>query len=272
VSRFAAEVARDPLGYRWEELGGYGPEDGDELYAGSVYLRPNGYDELMKAWRRDGKVALEHCYDPFLKEPALFRIFAALPLTTDAILAFANEYGDITRFEVVIEDGGTTFWEWREEIKEFRHLVAEADKFLAKPVGGRGQLKRAQAIADFIDPILSQAAVYMSTVIQNGMIGLRGKAYDLLDVMRLQLIESIVEHKSYRTCDQCGKPFEVTPQINRSDRIYCSDNCRVKAYQRRRKHAIAMRTKGDALRDIAKKLGSDVPTVKKWVGETTKEE
>jgi transposase len=33
-----------------------------------------------------------------------------------------------------------------------------------------------------------------------------------------------------------------------------------------------MRSKGKRLRDIAKKLGSDLPTVKKWVGEATKEE
>jgi transposase len=45
----------------------------------------------------------------------------------------------------------------------------------------------------------------------------------------------------------------------------------VKAYQRRRRQAIAMRAKGTALREIAKTLNSDVPTVKRWVGETQKE-
>ena len=55
----------------------------------------------------------------------------------------------------------------------------------------------------------------------------------------MQVVESVVERKQYRTCEYCGKPFELTPQINRSDRVYCSDNCRVKAYQRRRKQAIA---------------------------------
>jgi hypothetical protein len=97
-------------------------------------------------------------------------------------------------------------------------------------------------------------------------------AYNLLDAMKLQLADAVVERKSYRNGEQCANPFEVSPEFNRSDRVYCSDNCRVKAYQRRRKQAIAMRSKGKRLRDIAKKLGSDLPTVKKWVGEATKEE
>ena len=71
--------------------------------------------------------------------------------------------------------------------------------------------------------------------------------------------------------DHCGKPFELTPQINRADRIFCTDNCRVKSYQRRRKQAIAMRAEGTALREIARTLNSDLPTVKRWVGESKKE-
>jgi transposase len=57
----------------------------------------------------------------------------------------------------------------------------------------------------------------------------------------------------------------VTPQVNRADRVFCSDNCRVKAYQRRKKQAIALRQQGESLRAIVKATGSDMESVKRWV-------
>ncbi|MBA3483182.1 MAG: hypothetical protein H0T51_15345 [Pirellulales bacterium] len=175
--------------------------------------------------------------------------------------------------EVLSEgDGGLSLAEWQSEIASLRDLLDEADWLVAQRVPKRDLAERTDDVADLIDRVLNGVPVYLSTVVINGVVALRTITYNLLDVMKLQLVEAIVEKKSYRTCEQCAKPFEVSPQVNRSDRVYCSDNCRVKAYQRRRKQAIAMRAKGDTLREIAKKLGSDVPTVKKWVGEAQKEE
>jgi predicted nucleic acid-binding Zn ribbon protein len=87
-----------------------------------------------------------------------------------------------------------------------------------------------------------------------------------------QLAESVIDEKTYRQCLFCDKPFEVSQQRSRSDREYCSGTCRVKAYQRRRKRAIKMREEGSALSAIAKAVGSDVKTVKKWVKGTSRKE
>jgi hypothetical protein len=259
MQRFSAQVARDPKGYVWVHLGGYGPEDGTKRFAASLVLQANSHQELVRRWRKEG-VVLRDAYDPFVQEPALFRIFASLPPTPEAILEFANRYGDLARPEVILEDDGMSLAEWRAEIDAMRASIRTADAYLAR---SRGQ----RSIIPFLDAILSEVPVFLSASEQHGMLRLRTQVDTLMVAMKLQLVLSIVEHKHYRTCEQCQKPFEVTPQVNRSDRIYCSDNCRVKAYQRRRKQAIALRHAGRTLREIAKAVGSDMATVKKWVEE-----
>jgi hypothetical protein len=106
-------------------------------------------------------------------------------------------------------------------------LSAKADKLMSK------NSKRSQEVSAFIDQILSVTPVYIRMVTSQDLSELRAVTYTLIDAMKLQLVESMIEHKRYRACEQCGKPFELTPQVNRADRIYCTDNCRVKAWQRR---------------------------------------
>jgi hypothetical protein len=87
----------------------------------------------------------------------------------------------------------------------------------------------------------------------------------LLDVLDVQLLSAIADLKRYRDCEFCGKPFELTPQVNRADRVFCSDTCRVKSHQKRKRLAIEMRKAGKPLREIAKATQSDIATVKRWL-------
>ncbi|MBM4070273.1 MAG: hypothetical protein FJ271_15155 [Planctomycetes bacterium] len=59
----------------------------------------------------------------------------------------------------------------------------------------------------------------------------------LLGRLWLQFEESITGRKEYRVCQGpgCGKSFEVSPAIARSDKLYHSESCRVRAYQARAK-------------------------------------
>jgi len=61
--------------------------------------------------------------------------------------------------------------------------------------------------------------------------------------------------------------MEMSPDVNRADRRYCSDACRSRAMRRRQKQAAEMRASGKKLREIAKATGSDRATIKKWLGE-----
>ena len=272
MPRFSAEIHVDAGGYQWVNSGGYVPQDGDELDASSVVLAPGSLGTIKESWRRDGEASLlGPTYDPFVTEPALYRLFASLEPTREAILAFVNRYGDIATVTDVLESDGFTLFDWMRSIDEMKDLVKQGDKLLASPRSGKSSTAQNRKVVEFVNHLLGQVPVGFVARDRGGVLTLKTLAYNLLDAMKLQLVDAVVERKAYRSCEQCGKPYEVSPQINRSDRVYCSDNCRVKAYQRRRKQAISMRGQGDTLREIAKALNSNVPTVKKWVGETKKE-
>lgn len=90
---------------------------------------------------------------------------------------------------------------------------------------------------------------------------------DLNSAIWMQFAQAVVDHKAYRRCDLCGRPFEVAPDVNRKSRKFCSDTCRVKHYQRRQAKARRMRADGQGLRQIAKELDTNPKTVKRWLGE-----
>jgi hypothetical protein len=54
----------------------------------------------------------------------------------------------------------------------------------------------------------------------------------LLGAMWLQFADAVSYNLEYRECEWCGKSFEVT-RSTRSDRLYCSNSCRVSASRKR---------------------------------------
>jgi hypothetical protein len=265
--RFSAQIARDPNGYRWINMGGVDPIEDPEDYPGGIYLQAQSHDAWMKKCRQtDIYVFDEHTYDPFIEEPALFRIFAKVELNEHAVLEFANQYGDIAKIDEIIEDDGLNLNQWLDAIDFVRGVVEFIDEFHRKPKKGDREMDRGpHVMIDLMNEILGEVAVFLQAADKRGTTSLDTVAVSLLDVMKLQIVASIIERKKYRTCEHCSKPFEVTPQVNRSDRLFCTDNCRVKAYYRRKKQAVDLRRKGEHLRDIVKKTGSDLETVKGWV-------
>ena len=105
----------------------------------------------------------------------------------------------------------------------------------------------------------------VAAVSQNGGISLQIVAASLFDAMKLQIVEAISEQKRYRSCEFCNKPFELTPQVNRSDRMFCSDNCRVKAYQRRKREVLEQSQAGRSVKQIVKATGVELEQVKRWL-------
>jgi hypothetical protein len=87
----------------------------------------------------------------------------------------------------------------------------------------------------------------------------------LLGALWLQFHQAISGKKDYLQCAVCKTWFELTPKVNRSTKRYCSDACRSQALRDRHKRAQHMHEEGQSLKAIASKLGSDVPTVRKWV-------
>lgn len=268
--QLTAQIHRDPAGYAWREL----ETSKTRVMTGNLQLWGNSDRRTPNARgfipRREVKTDL---YDPFLEEPALFRIFARVEPIQNSILDFANKYGDIATRHAVNSMGGSLIEEWDLASQEIRSAVQKADAFIAKRRDEKARAKDTQGATSLVNEILGRTPVRL---------GARGRTDEgvnlqvvvecLHDVMKLQLAMAVIEEKRYRDCDFCGKPFELTPQINRADKLFCSDNCRVKTYQRKKKRAIAMREQGQSLRSIVGETGSDLETVKGWVAAVNSKE
>jgi hypothetical protein len=87
----------------------------------------------------------------------------------------------------------------------------------------------------------------------------------LLAALWLQLALAIAGGKQYRRCRLCGKPFELSPRVNRVSRLTCSAACRNLDYRNRQERARELHGQGKAFSEIAAELGSNVKTVRGWV-------
>jgi hypothetical protein len=87
---------------------------------------------------------------------------------------------------------------------------------------------------------------------------------DLHGTLWLQLALSIAEAKEYRACKTCGKWFEVAPGVARTNRLFCSDACKFRAFREKQERAKALHAEGKPDHEIAKELGTDVATLRKW--------
>ena len=88
---------------------------------------------------------------------------------------------------------------------------------------------------------------------------------NLLGAIWIQTAAMAEGGRDYRRCEQCRGWFVLAPEINRSDRSYCSDRCRHKAYRDRRQRARELHAKGMTPARIARELTSDTQTVRGWL-------
>jgi hypothetical protein len=88
---------------------------------------------------------------------------------------------------------------------------------------------------------------------------------NLIHGLWLQFMRAVDGNRKHRICPTCKRWFELAPGLNRADRTTCSNSCRTRAYLQRQKQAVEMHAAGKKVDKIAKKLGSDVATVNKWI-------
>ncbi len=85
-----------------------------------------------------------------------------------------------------------------------------------------------------------------------------------------QMAVAVLNGRVSKQCQSCGVWFEITPRVSRSDRVTCSSSCRTRLYRERRDKAIRLFAEGKQVKTIAKEIGSDLETVRKWVKKTKK--
>ena len=95
-------------------------------------------------------------------------------------------------------------------------------------------------------------------------------APSLLGMFAAMLVEDLTRGRTMRTCVACSTLFVAGAHESK----YCSATCRSRIIKKRLRERIAeartLRAKGTSLRDIASHLGSNIRTVKGWIGPETK--
>jgi hypothetical protein len=87
----------------------------------------------------------------------------------------------------------------------------------------------------------------------------------LVGALWLQFARAVDGGAEYRPCKGCGRLFEVSRSASRSDKQFCSNACRSKAYRERQEEARRLAAAGKSVKEIAKALDADPEAVKGWV-------
>lgn len=288
-----AEAADLPLGQRYATDADY--DDSDIGYVPpDVQMLTTVDPDPHEHWLRD--------YAPFRDEPALFRTFADLPGAPEAIISFADRFGLLggstaRRFLVPDSDEigiGEPIEAWQDEIGAVRRVVQTWDR-ARESDSHRPRWRSPEKVPKVYRSGLCQnvAAVlherWRPDVLPNvqrainaklsaetgarmlwdreeGRLRLHLRPASLLGALWLQLAQAIDGNADYRRCRVCAAWFELRPDRARTNRAYCSDACRFKAYRRRQARARELRAAGRDLEDIARELDSDIVTIRKWTG------
>ena len=131
------------------------------------------------------------------------------------------------------------------------------------------------------DSLIRAALAYVRTAVERRLaaalcVNMRGSSAeqllqfnfelsDLLSAMWLQCALAITGNKTHRRCFACQTWFELSPEVTRSDRLFCSNACRTRAYRLRMRSAHRLRAQGAELEVIARQLDTEVKTVQKWL-------
>lgn len=249
---------------------------------------------------------------------ALFRTFADLEPTEEAIQAFANEYGllgdPVTTWIVLPMEGaasqtigwGESLRGWTREIHAMRRAVKVWDAarsgdldFLGSviqwhPRGVRYEDGRyVEWLLTVDDPestlwsrfrqgdVVMPAYEFVRRTITKHLEGrvsprmlwehdrdritMRMVPHSLVGALWLQFARAVEARSEFGRCRACGKWFVYEPDTARTNRRYCSDACRFKAYRQRQKEAIDMFARGQSVEEIAEALDSTAETVRRWV-------
>lgn len=91
----------------------------------------------------------------------------------------------------------------------------------------------------------------------------------LLAALWLQFGLGFVDGYEYRKCRHCERMFEISVEQTgfRNHRAFCTDTCKSKNYQQRKRTALKLLASKARLADIVKETETKLATVRKWVKE-----
>jgi hypothetical protein len=184
--------------------------------------------------------------DLFQSGPSAFIEFAQTPLTPDGVKAFADRYGPLksqhTERQHIRHFFGHVLESWYSEIRDLRKAVDLWDK--TKTTGNFRQIIRLLdrgGESDLEFELQSEVGIVVSALLKKDPSGasprLCIRPSHLRDALWVQLAHAIGGSQSLGTCVECKAWFTIPAGGGRSDKEYCSNACRMRAYRKRkRKH------------------------------------
>ena len=174
-------------------------------------------------------------YDLFEHAPGMFLEFANTATTVEGVKLFADRYGAQIAGERSFYGIESRYF----YIRGMRSAVNAWNK--AKETGDFKRLIRIVARrADrglFSDPDIdagAQAYVLLSLGAPRGDARLEIRPPDLIEAMWIQLILAVDGDLNLQPCSMCPTWFPIASAGHRSDKRYCSDACRMRAYRKRK--------------------------------------
>ncbi len=181
-------------------------------------------------------------FDLFQSGQSSFLEFAQTPLTPDDVRALADRYGPMRtqlreRWQCLDDYLGHRIDYWYLEIATLRKAVGLWDK--AKATGDFSNLIRdLQRTTEFRFRRDREVGTGVNVLLKedpaDGSARLCMRPTHLCDALWIQLAHAIDGSEALRACVECKKWFTIKAGRGRSDKEYCSDACRMRAYRERK--------------------------------------
>ena len=105
----------------------------------------------------------------------------------------------------------------------------------------------------------------MQFVPEEGRSRLHVSASNLIGALWFQLARAIDGDVRTSRCVECEKWIEISLTAFRTNRLYCSNGCRSKAYRKRQVEAHELHDRGMTADKIADILETDPETIEAWL-------
>lgn len=212
-------------------------------------------------------------YNYFETHPTLFRVFAETPPTEKGIIQFANKYGQLgltvkahQASEVIYDCERVE--EWVNQINAMRESVELWETLRSDNAADDQKAIGWQRLSQTLNHYLADnTALSTQYLLSDSRPRCYIAARNLAGALWLQLARGIDGNMHYIRCRTCARWMEISLQSTgfRTNRDYCSDACRSRAYRERQAEAHRLQKDGMEIKVIAKRLRTDVKTVKGWL-------
>jgi len=204
-------------------------------------------------------------YEPLKEYPGLHRTLSAVKPSEAEIADFAARFGPLTRTHIdttrftdlkgLESRPGDSLSEWQVEIENLRNLISLWETHRRKPT---------REVTEEFRKVLNLRLEDIRLVVGPDL-DVELEPRSLRSAIWFQFWREIRGQVDLLRCVECHEWFKYNRQSIKTERRFCSQACRSKAYRRRQEKARSLHRRGVPISQIAKRLRSKLPIVTDWI-------